>query len=82
MDAIDKIKYVIEIYKINGDCFGITDIVPVESVFGNRHCNDSDEDYYDHYYIEQSCWEGLYSGVCFYPLDDESKEYIKVEWTD
>ena len=82
MKTIDKIKYVLKINREVSVFSGIIDIVPANMVKGAKQVNDSDEDYFDHYFVNQNCYEDLCNGDIYYPLDDECREYIEVFFND
>jgi len=82
MDIKEKLKYVLEVEMLNVMQFGLVGIVDKSEVKGDRELNDSDNDYFDHKYIDQQCFYDLCTGTEYVPLCDGSNQYFKIEYTD
>lgn len=80
MDTVDKLKYLLKDGTDNCAAFGLVAIVPESEVTGKKQSNDSDSDYFDHKYIDQSCWEDMCHGHEFVPVCDGSGQYFKFEY--
>lgn len=77
---VDRLQYVLGTVMADCSHFGLVAIVPSSEVKGQRQARDSDEDYFDHYYVDQSCHEDSCSGHEYIPVGDGSDLYFKVEY--
>lgn len=80
MNTIDKIKYILEICRIDSTHVRIVDIVSINSVKGIMQCNDNEDDYFDHYYMDSYVCDLYDQGDLYYPIMDDNNNYLHVEY--